>query len=278
MKDEACVNFLQWCLPHLHMRWPGFRKVRNQVCKRLQHRLYQLELEDLQKYQQHLKKYPDEWLELDKLCQITISRFYRDKIVFSFLEETVFPRLLNILKQRQENVLRIWCAGSGAGEEPFTLAIVWTDLYESRYPDISLSVVGSEINPDQIKRANRACYPYSAIKNLPPALQVTAFIKENDQYCLRPKYQHSVSFHCQDIRQLSSFDYNQPYHLICCRNLAFTYYDIPLQRKILKQFHLRLVDGGFLLIGVHEKLPNDSNEFNPISERLGIYLKSNNKP
>ena len=35
MKDADCVAFLQWCLPRLEMRWPGFRKVRGQVCKRI---------------------------------------------------------------------------------------------------------------------------------------------------------------------------------------------------------------------------------------------------
>jgi len=33
MNDNDCVEFLQWALPRLHLRWPGFRKVRAQVCK-----------------------------------------------------------------------------------------------------------------------------------------------------------------------------------------------------------------------------------------------------
>ena len=35
MKDSDCVTFLQWALPRLHFRWPGFRKVRRQVCRRI---------------------------------------------------------------------------------------------------------------------------------------------------------------------------------------------------------------------------------------------------
>jgi len=27
MKDNDCVKFLQWLLPQVQMRWPGFRKV-----------------------------------------------------------------------------------------------------------------------------------------------------------------------------------------------------------------------------------------------------------
>ena len=47
MNDRDCVRFLQEMLPRLHLRWRGFRRVRRQVCRRLQRRLTQLQLADL---------------------------------------------------------------------------------------------------------------------------------------------------------------------------------------------------------------------------------------
>jgi chemotaxis protein methyltransferase CheR len=44
MRDEQCVRFLQWALPQLHMRWPGYRKVRRQVCRRIDRRIQELGL------------------------------------------------------------------------------------------------------------------------------------------------------------------------------------------------------------------------------------------
>jgi len=35
MKDVDCIAFLQWALPRLGLNWPGIRKVRRQVCKRI---------------------------------------------------------------------------------------------------------------------------------------------------------------------------------------------------------------------------------------------------
>jgi chemotaxis protein methyltransferase CheR len=35
MSDQECVEFLQWALPQLGLRWPGFRKVRRQARKGL---------------------------------------------------------------------------------------------------------------------------------------------------------------------------------------------------------------------------------------------------
>ena len=80
MKNSKCVHFLQWSLPQLHLRWSGFRKVRRQVCKRIQRRLQELELCDISAYQSYLETYPAEWLVLDAYCRITISRFYRDQM------------------------------------------------------------------------------------------------------------------------------------------------------------------------------------------------------
>ena len=39
IRDQEGVAFLQWALPQLAMRWPGFRRVRRQVYKRLRRRL-----------------------------------------------------------------------------------------------------------------------------------------------------------------------------------------------------------------------------------------------
>lgn len=272
MNDATCVQFLQWALPQLHLRWDGFRRVRNQVCKRLQRRIEQLQLADLSAYRTHLAKHSDEWAVLDTLCQITISRFYRDKMVFSFLEQQVFPHLLKLLDQHNETELRIWCAGCGSGEEPYTLAILWAKCFQADFPSIRLAIIGTDINPVLLARAQQACYPYSAIKNLPPLWGESGFAKQDGQYCLRQVYQSSVVFESRDIRSASATG-TRPFHFICCRNMAFTYFDIPLQQAVAQRLHASLFEGGVLLIGVHERLPTETVGFTAWSERLGVYLQ-----
>ena len=85
MKDDECVSFLQWALPQLHMRWAGFRKIRTRVCKRIQRHITSLQLTSVAEYRAYLESHSEEWHKLDELCQVTISRFYRDKMVFSYL-------------------------------------------------------------------------------------------------------------------------------------------------------------------------------------------------
>jgi hypothetical protein len=53
MDDANLVTFLQWALPRLRLRWPGYRKVRGTVRQRLNRRLRDLELPDLAAYQDY---------------------------------------------------------------------------------------------------------------------------------------------------------------------------------------------------------------------------------
>lgn len=274
MNDSECVRFLQWALPRLQLRWPGFRRVRGQVCKRLQRRIDEIQLDELPAYRAYLDEHHNEWTVLDGLCQVTISRFYRDKAAFAFLEEQVIPYLISNIDQALDPQLRIWCAGCGAGEEPYTLAILWALRFQDSYPSFRLPIMATDINPDMLERAKQACYPYSAIKNLPTTWQEAAFRQNNEPYCLQAEYQANVEFLCQDLRSASSPDSEQkPFHLVCCRNLAFTYFDDPLQCEVVKRLHSYLVEGGVLMIGIHEELPTGIEGFKTLSKRLGIYQR-----
>jgi hypothetical protein len=42
LTDHQCVEFLQWALPQLELRWSGFHKVQAQVRKRIVRRLREL--------------------------------------------------------------------------------------------------------------------------------------------------------------------------------------------------------------------------------------------
>lgn len=269
MKDTDCVAFLQWALPRLRMRWPGFRRVRGQLCKRLQRRINELDLHNIDAYRNYLEHRTDEWTELDELCRISISRFYRDKAVFAYLEANVLPLLIRQARQNNETELRVWCVGGGAGEEPYTLAILWSLQFQSVHRAINIRIVATDADENQLERARQACYLFSSIKALPAQWTKMAFDVSGDRYCLRDQYRENVEFLCQDVRHASP---SGVFHLILCRNLAFTYFGDTLQMEISQRLHSSLVSGGTLVIGVHESLPLQADElFETESKRLRVY-------
>ncbi len=151
MKQAECVEFLQWCLPRLRMRWPGFRKVRSQVCKRIGRRLRELDLEDLDGYRRYLESHADEWARLDAMCRITISRFFRDRGVFEALETEVFPALATAARKRGDRALKIWSCGCASGEETYTVTMLWHTRIAPRYPDVGIEVTATDADPQSVE-------------------------------------------------------------------------------------------------------------------------------
>lgn len=274
MDDNACTEFLQWALPKLHMRWEGFRKVRSQVCKRIGRRLQFLQLQDASFYREYLQHHSEEWVILDGLCRVTISRFFRDKRLFSTLQQEILPELMRKMKQQGEKgkALRIWSAGCAAGEEPYSMKILWELGVKQHVADAQtrMEIVATDNDPQILDRAARACYTYSSIKNIPENWRQLAFDEKNGEFCLRSRFRQGVNFMRQDVRVETPpgmFD------LVLCRNLAMTYFDPDLQKQVLQRMENVLKPEGLLIIGIHERLPKDYDGLATRSQRLGIYQR-----
>lgn len=262
--------FLQWALPQLHMRWPGFRKVRRQVCKRVDRRIRELGLTDVTDYRSWLEEHTDEWAHLETLCQITISRFYRDRAVFDILAKQVLPILAGAACQRGEGVLRIWSAGCGSGEEPYTLALIWCYELQSHFPGMDIDIVATDVDPHILRRALAGRYAFGSLKELPACWRDRAFARDDDAYCLKPEFRRGVQFVEQDIRE------EQPegcFDLVLCRNLVFTYFAEDRQREILKRIVDTMHDGAVLVLGEHERLPDTEYRLSAWFENRAIYRR-----
>ena len=270
MEDDTCARFLQWLLPQLRMRYPGFRKVRKQVCKRIQRRMKQLKLSDVETYQHYLKTHPDEWIRVDKLCRVTISRFYRDKVVLEHISKEVLPELAQAAVTSGETMIRGWSAGCAAGEEAYSLVLMWDRLLSNHFPKLDVQVIATDIDRIMLDHAITACYPYSSIKALPKKWIDIFFSQQEDLYCLDSPLHNKVTFIEQDIRQSLP---TESFHIIFCRNLAFTYFDNALQLEVLENIRNCLVDGGALIIGGHESLPKDYSGFCQWSAQRAIFRK-----
>jgi chemotaxis protein methyltransferase CheR len=270
MTDQDCVQFLKWSLPRLHMRWNGFRKVRGQVCKRIDRRLNELGLEDAAAYRSFLERNGDEWYVLDSLCRVTISRFYRDREVFRLLEQEVLVQLCEAAMAQGDTELRCWSIGCASGEEPYTLAILWDLGVGHLFPSMRISILATDADLTMIERAKEGCYAQGSLRNLPLVWTKSAFVRVGDRFYVRPGEREKIIFVEQDVRAAEP---EGLFHLILCRNLAFTYFDEELQKEILTRLHDKLHDHGSLVVGMHEALPSGFSGFLPWTGYPGIYRK-----
>jgi chemotaxis protein methyltransferase CheR len=233
VSDEDCVSFLRWALPRLRLRWEGFRKPRRQVCRRIRARAAELGLGGLAAYRAHLEARQEEWAVLDRLCRVTISRFYRDRGVWDALRAELDPR-------------SVWSAGCGSGEEAYTVALAWPEA----------SILATDADPALLERAARGCYPESALKELPSELRDRGF----DGRCVRAEVKRRVTLVRHDVREPPPADV---FDLILCRNLVFTYFAEELQLEVGRGLAGALAEGGVLVVGTHETLPDGLDELEP---------------
>jgi chemotaxis protein methyltransferase CheR len=229
--------------------------------------MHALGIDEPAAYQAYLDAHSDEWHVLDSLCTISISRFYRDHVVFDALGDTVLPALAARAAIRTHATVRCWSAGCASGEEPYTLSLIWSQRIRLQCPHVVLTVVATDMDATLLDRARVACYSPSSLRELPLAWIDAAFVRLKDQYCLRDAWKGCVDFLQQDIRTDQP---SGPFDLVLCRNLAFTYFDEPAQRRIISRLSELMAADGFLVVGRHETLPEDA-PFVPYAAHLGIF-------
>ena len=260
-----CVSFLHWALPQLGLAWPGFRRVRRQVCRRIGHRIQELRLPDPTAYRRLLETTPDEWAVLEHCCRITISRFFRDWAVFKQLRDHILPQLAAGVAEERRH-LRAWSAGCASGEEPYSLAILWRLGLD--VPTVGVEIVATDVDQDLLERARRALYPPSSLREVPAPWRLVAFEPERQGFRVRPEFREGVSFLQQDLRRENP---SGRFDLILCRNVAFTYFDDAGRRATLRRFASLLYPNGVLVIGREEALPEGEGQFRPCSGAAGIH-------
>jgi chemotaxis protein methyltransferase CheR len=270
MTDAECSDFLQWALPQLQRRWAGYRNVRRLVAKRLRRRLRELALADLGAYRSWLAAHPEEWRALDALLGIPISRFWRDRGVFESLEREVLPALARAALTAGRPALACWSAGCAAGEEPYTLAILWRARLQAAFPRLDLQVVATDSDPASIERARLGCYAAGSLKELPAELRAAAFEARDGRWCVRAEYR-AVELVRQDLRTELP---DGPFDLVLLRNVVATYYAEEQQREILARIVRRMRPGAALVLGAHESLPPRAQGLDAWPGARGVFRRS----
>ena len=261
-RDQQNVAFLQWALPKMGYRWAGFRKPRNQVMKRVWQRAGDLGFKSLEEYRAYLKIHTDEWGKLDSLMDVTISRFFRDRKLWDDLSDKIFSEMA---KKHSSDPVRIWSAGCCNGEEPYSVCIAAekTGVYSQ------INVLAADRNPEALRRAKKGHYPPSSLKELSKKEKEQFFHwnEQNHLFEVHNRLKRQVTF---EKRNISNSLPDGTFDLIFCRNLAFTYFLEDEQKKFLKNITDLLRDGGCLVIGSNETLP-DSASFHQPNRSIPVY-------
>jgi len=91
--------------------------------------------------------------------------FFRERKSFEALAERVLPDYVKA-GQRNAKRLRVWSAGCTSGEEPYSLAILVSQLIPN-LSEWNITILAIDINPRFLRRAEDAIYTSWSFRDCP---------------------------------------------------------------------------------------------------------------
>lgn len=237
------------------------------LSRRIGVRMKMLNMTNSSQYAELLNSDINEIGTLYDSLSINVTKFYRDKQVWQVFGNKIIPKLLKDTNPNEK--LRIWSCGCASGEEPYSLAIMFSEALKN--PINKFKIIATDINSNALQHAHTGNYTLDNLKNLDPLLITKYFQKTNDgNYKIIDKIKDLVSFNLADITTfpISYLD------VIFCRNLLI-YYGKDAQDLIFKKFYTVLKPNGYLVLGMDETLWRHKlqNSFLSLNSRDRIYQK-----
>ncbi len=243
----------------------------NTLKRRISKRMQAMKLSDPTEYIQYLENHFSELQQLAFDIFINVTRFFRDRNVFKYLEEILLPQLIKAKHPHQ--AIRIWSAGCASGEEAYSIAILLNEYEEKHNCKLNVKIIATDVKASSIEKAKKGIFSTREVHQLPLHYLSKYFQFENNHYKIKKTIKKRVLFSIHDITQDPPFG---KMDLVLCRNLLI-YFNRDLQQKIFTNIAFSLNLKGYLILGKSETLVDHNPIFTSIQPSLKIYAKVSNK-
>jgi two-component system CheB/CheR fusion protein len=198
---------------------------------------------------------------------IGVTSFFREPARFEALKTVVFPAIVE--NRGPEESTRLWVAGCSTGEEVYSLAIALLEVLDGRPDAPRITIYGTDINEQSLRKARAAVYSERAVSGLTPQRLARFFTPAPGGYKVAKALRELCVFAAHDVTR------DPPYSridLVTCCNVLI-YFDAELQRQAVALLQYALAPGGFLMLGSSENLRGATNQLTPVSAKPLIYRK-----
>jgi chemotaxis protein methyltransferase CheR len=192
--------------------------------------------------------------------------FFRDKLPFDHLRDTILPMLLASRAGRK--TLRIWSAACSTGQEPYSIAMCLKER-GAALQGWRIEIVGTDLSQEVLEKSKAGIYSqFEVQRGLPIQLLVKYFTQNGELWQISPEIrgmvQHKQLNLLQDFSHLGKFD------VIFCRNVLI-YFDQPTKTNIFERMSRLIEPDGMLMLGAAESVVGITDAFRPHSDKRGLY-------
>ena len=195
--------------------------------------------------------------------------FFRDRIPFDHLRETVIPALA--AARGREKRIRIWCTAAASGQEPYSIAMMLKAL-GAQLNGFRIDILATDLSAEVIDRAKAGIYSqFEVQRGLPIQLLVKYFNKSGDSWEIAPELRGMVQF--RTLNLLNDFTPLGQFDIVICRNVLI-YFDQATKSGVLERLARQMPDDSFLTLGAAETVVGLTDSFVPVPDRRGLYRPS----
>jgi len=165
-------------------------------------------------------------------------------------------------------VLRIWCAASSTGQEPYSIAMCLKEI-SSALAGWRIEILATDLSQGVLEKSKAGIFSqFEVQRGLPIQMLVKHFTQVGELWQLnadiRAMVQHRQLNLLQDFSHLGTFD------VIFCRNVLI-YFDQDAKAGIFDRLARVIEPDGVLTLGAAESVVGISDAFKPFPERRGLY-------
>jgi chemotaxis protein methyltransferase CheR len=198
--------------------------------------------------------------------------FFRDKVPFDHLRETMLPALLQARASRR--TLRIWCAASSTGQEPYSIAMCLKEA-GAAMSGWRAEIIGTDLSQAVLEKSRAGIFSqFEVQRGLPIQMLVKYFTQVGELWQLNPDIRSMVQYRqlnlLHDFSQLGKFD------VIFCRNVLI-YFDQDTKASIFERLSKVVEPDGFMVLGAAESVVGISDAFKPYPDRRGLYIPNTSR-
>jgi chemotaxis protein methyltransferase CheR len=191
--------------------------------------------------------------------------FFRDKIPFDHLRESILPDLVPARASRQ--TLRIWCAASSTGQEPYSVAMCIKEF--AGLVGWRVEILATDLSQEVLEKSKAGIYSqFEVQRGLPIQMLVKYFTQVGELWQLNPDIRAMVQH--RQLNLLQDFSHLGKFDVIFCRNVLI-YFDHDTKAAIFERLARMIEPDGVLTLGAAESVVGISEAFKPYSDRRGLY-------
>ena len=194
--------------------------------------------------------------------------FMREVDHFDYLRETVLPYIEETWRGQRD--LRMWCAASSSGEEPYTLQMIAQDFFKKINDKWDTQILATDISTQVLDKAVHGVYANESLKPIPENWKRDYFQKFDDSHSIVKDDIKKLMVYRKFNLMEEHYPFTRKFQVIFCRNVMI-YFDNKTRDEVVRKFYDITENGGYLFIGHSESLNHTGTAFKYI--KPAVYRK-----